>query len=201
MKKIITIILIAATMISAAIPVHPDEIKSSYTEINQFYNEQKELEQYLNKALKKIECYKEFGNKEWFIEYKDVIYEYSNYFDKPETIYDVFTEEDLEYLFRMVETECYGGDFDSKSHVASVAFSRLSSDRFPDTLTKVITKPNQFTYFRKNISDETILACEYAFMIGTEADGCLFFKAGKKTEKFNGANWVMQDLIGHHFYK
>ncbi len=152
------------------------------------------------KSLSSIDEIKTTSKMDWFIAYKKLNEQYSDLISYP-NIYEAFSEEDIQYLQRMVETETHGADFESKTHVAAVALSRVINERFPDTLTKVITKPNQFCYGRKNISESTILACEYAYEIGTEVDGCLFFHSGAWKEKFNGADYVTTDKVGHKFYR
>lgn len=122
--------------------------------------------------------------------------------NQPETIYDYFSEEELELLFRVVQAEI--GDeysFEQKCNVASVIFNRLEHDRFPDTLLKILI-PSQFStisngsYKNVNISENTILACEYAFMIEDTADGCLFFDSN------NALNYQFVFNDGaHNFYR
>lgn len=142
-------------------------------------------------------------NMEWFISYRSVIDKYSYILDPPETVYDYFSDEDIYLIQRAVETECYDQDFDSKCNVASVIFNRINDpeQRFGKTVTEVITADKQFVYGRKNISDSTKLAVEYAFEIVDTTNGCIGFHSNKKTEKFNGWNYVFTDDIDHHFYK
>lgn len=140
--------------------------------------------------------------KEWFISYKDIIDEYSYIINQPETIYDNFSEEELDLLFRVVQAEI--GDeysFEQKCNVASVIFNRLGHERFPDALLDILT-PDQFStissgsYEKVEVSDVTILACEYAFQFEDTTGGCLFFDS-------NGAlkyEYVYNDGA-HNFYK
>lgn len=146
-----------------------------------------------------IDEIKEQDKMNWFIQYKESFKEHD--YGDPENVYDIFPEEDIVYLQRMVETECHGADFDSKVHVACVALSRVENEKFPNTLKEVITQPNQFSYSRTAIDEETILACEYAFMIGSEADGCLWFHSNSKADTFSGGKYVFTDNVGHNFYK
>lgn len=141
-------------------------------------------------------------NKEWFLEYKELLFKYSEWVELPETVFDVFTEEEVNLICRMVETECYGQDFDPKVNVACVALNRLDSGKFGDTITEIITrpKPKQFAYGRTKISEDTILAVEYAFMFGDTTQGALFFHSMKKTETFNKRKYIFTDKAGHHFY-
>lgn len=135
---------------------------------------------------------------EWFMAYKEFTDDLE---DPPETIHDYWSEEELTYLYRCVESETYGAGFDAKVNVANVIINRIESDRFPDTPKGVVTSPGQFYYPRKTISEETILACEFAFSIMDTTEGSLFFHSGSYTSTFNGAEYLFTDSVGHHFYR
>lgn len=139
-------------------------------------------------------------NKEWFIAYKDLIEEYSEWVDPPETIYDYYTEDEIYLMQRCIETETFEADFDSKVNVASVILNRIESDEFANEVSEIIVK-GQFAFGRENISEDTVLALEYAFMIGDTTNGALYFHSKPKTETFNGAEFIFTDTAGHHFYK
>lgn len=140
--------------------------------------------------------------KEWFIAYKSIIEEYSYIIDPPETIYDYFTEEELDLLFRVVQAEV--GDeysFESKVNVANVIFNRFYHERFPDTLSDILVR-DQFSpiadgrYKEVEVTEDTILACEYAFTMDDTTDGCLFFDSN------NTLNYqFVFDDGAHNFYK
>ena len=139
-------------------------------------------------------------NKEWFLAYKDIVFEYIEWIDPPETIFDYFTEDEIRLICRVVETETYQCDFDSKVNVANVVLNRIESGEFGDTVEEIITTENQFAYGRKNISEDTILAVEYAFMIEDTTNGALFFHSNDKTDTFCGRDFIFQDSVGHNFY-
>lgn len=140
--------------------------------------------------------------KEWFIAYKNIIDEYSYILDPPETIYDYFTEDELDLLFHVVQAEI--GDeysFEQKCNVASVIFNRLEHERFPNTLSEVLVY-DQFSpiadgrYKKVEVSENTILACEYTFMIEDTTNGCLFFDSN------NTLNYqLVFNNSAHNFYK
>lgn len=141
--------------------------------------------------------------REWFIAYKEIIGDYDTILDLPNTIYDVFTEEELDFLFRVVQAEV--GDeestFEQKVNVARVIFNRLEHENFPDTLNEILTQENQFTvvankkYKQIEISGEIILACEYAYQIESRSE-LLFFDCNDTLNY----EFVMNDGI-HNFYK
>lgn len=156
---------------------------------------------YLTKELSEIECIDD--KKEWFIAYKEITDRYSNYFDTPETIYDVYTDEEIELICRAVETECYDCDFDSKCNVASVILNRINYENsiFGDTVSEVITRDNQFAYDRSNITEDTILSVMYAYEIEDTTGGCVAFRSDQKPDTWYGWVYSFTDNCGHHFYK
>ena len=140
--------------------------------------------------------------KEWFIAYKSIIEEYSYIIDPPETIYDYFSEEELDLLFHVVQAEV--GDeysFESKVNVANVIFNRFYHERFPNTLSDILVC-DQFSsiadgrYREVEVTEDTILACEYAFMLEDTTDGCLFFDSNNTLSY----QFVFNDSA-HNFYK
>lgn len=155
----------------------------------------------MNQKMAEIESIED--KKEWFIAYKSIIEEYSYIIDPPETIYEYFTEEELDLLFHVVQAEigdeCYS--FEQKANVASVVFNRLYYEKFPDALSEILVY-DQFSpisngrYKEVEVSEDTILACEYAFEIEDTTDGCLFFDSN------NALNYqFVFDDGAHNFYK
>lgn len=155
----------------------------------------------MNQKMAEIESIED--KKEWFIAYKSIIEEYSYIIDPPETIYEYFTEEELDLLFHVVQAEigdeCYS--FEQKANVASVVFNRLYHEIFPDALSEILVY-DQFSpisngrYKEVEVSEDTILACEYAFEIEDTTDGCLFFDSN------NALNYqFVFDDGAHNFYK
>ena len=163
--------------------------------------EVQEVTNFRDKYLEELDfingCYTD--SKQWFEAYKAINEKYAM-FDEVEWIDDVYSNEEIYLLERVVETECHGADFDSKTHVAAVVLNRVENERFPTCLSGVIKQPNQFCYSKTNIDDETKLAVEYAFVVETAADDCLWFHSMGKTEKFSGGDYVFSDNC-HHFYK
>ncbi|MCR2049726.1 cell wall hydrolase [Acetatifactor muris] len=138
----------------------------------------------MNQKMIEIENITDKG--EWFITYKNIIDEYSHIIDPPETIYDHFTEEELELLFRVVQAEV--GDeysFEQKVNVVNVIYNRLDHECFPNKLSEILI-PGQFEtmsnerYKNVDVSDKTILACEYAYLFDDTTQGSLFFDSNKK---------------------
>ena len=114
------------------------------------------------------------------------------------TIYDVFTDMEIQYVCRMVETEDYQAEFISKVHGAEVAFARWRQMEDPN-MVSVITHRGAFAYGRKNISDDTLLAVEYAWQYATEAENALFFRRGYADEWY-GQPYLLTDPNGHVLY-
>lgn len=169
--------------------------------------EEIKLEEF-NIKLNEIEYLKEENKEEWFKVYKNLIFEYAEWLGMPVTVFDAFTEDEIRLICRAVETETYDQDFNSKVNVACVIFNRIESGKFGDTVTEVITNPNQFAYGRKNITESTILAVMYAYEIEDTTNGCIAFRSGEKPEiwyinKAKTKYWTRQfiDGAGHGFYK
>lgn len=139
---------------------------------------------------------------EWYVGYKGLLEEYSEWIEMPVTIYDVYTPEEIYLMQRCVETECYQRSFNAKANVASVIFNRIAHKGFPNNVWDVITTPRQFVYSRTEIAADTVLALEYAFMFNQMHPNVLFFHSDKlgKQESFNGALYYCSDDAVHHFY-
>lgn len=138
--------------------------------------------------------------KEWFITYKEIVDKYSYILDPPETIYDYHTSKEIYLMQRVIETECYDQSFECKANVASVILNRVDSGKFGRTVKEVITTPKQFVYWRKNITEDTVLALEYAFEIKDTTKGCVAFRSDRKINKWNSWTYQFSDKA-HHFYK
>lgn len=140
--------------------------------------------------------------KEWFLSYKDIVFKYAKWIDPPETIYDCFTEDEVKLICRVVETETYQCDFNSKVNVANVVLNRIESGEFGDTVEEVITTENQFAYGREVITEDTILAVMYAYEVIDTTGGCIAFRSGDNLP-YKWYDWelVFVDNAGHGFYK
>ena len=84
--------------------------------------------------------------------------------------------------------------------MASVIFNRVEDGRFGEDIEEVITRPRQFVYGRKELTEDTILAVQYAYEIEDTTNGALYFHSGKKRETFNKAKYIFTDDAGHNFY-
>lgn len=182
-----------------------EEVNEAETEIQTETNTEEETEDIYDiksqEVLKKqIELESITDKEEWFIAYKNLINEYSEWIDPPESIYDVYSNNDIYLMQRCIETETFEQDFESKVNVASVILNRLNSEKFSNDVNKVIVK-GQFAFGRKHISEDTKLALEYAYMIGDTTDGALYFHSLAYRPRFSGANYIFTDEAGHHFYK
>lgn len=154
----------------------------------------------INKKMQAIHSIQD--KKEWFLAYKAIIQDYSDTFDPPETIYDYYTDKELDLFFRVVQAEV-GEEytFEQKANVASVIINRLNHKQFGDSMFEVLT-PDQFETIHNNryqkvkVSQNTILACEYSFQIEDTTNGCLFFDSNHLLKY----KFVFHDGA-HNFYK
>lgn len=148
------------------------------------------------------------SNKEkWYDEYKELIQNNHLILIEPqETIYDCFSEEELNLLFRVVQAEI--GDeytFEQKANVASVIFNRLNHEEFGNTLDKVLVGSQFETvasgrYKMVEVSETTIKACEFAFEIEDDTNGALYFESKWSNHHKYYAKYIFTDEA-HKFYK
>lgn len=221
MKRFLAMLILLSVLIPnlLSIQIIINEIED--TETNSF-NEWDELHNQYETKLKGLEILDIISDKyinkmnelsmvddkhKWYIEYKDLIEEYSQYYeDTPLTIYDCFSTDELDLLFRVVQAEVgdeYG--FKEKANVASVIFNRYYHEEFDaNTLFDILT--SQFScisdgrYLEVFVSNTTILACEYAFEIEDTTGGCVAFRSDYNPEKWCKWGYIFQD-DAHYFYK
>ena len=139
-------------------------------------------------------------SKEWFLAYKDIVFKYAKWIEPPETIFDYYTEDEVRLICRVVETETYQCDFDSKVNIANVVLNRIESGEFGETVEEVITTESQFAYGREVITEDTILAVMFAFEFEDTTNGALYFHSNKQTDTFCGKSYIFSDDAVHHFY-
>lgn len=142
---------------------------------------------------------------DWFIEYKNIVNQYPKELHN-KTIYEEYSSEELDLLFRIVQ--CEAGDeygFIEKANVTSVIFNRNITKGL--TLTEVLTAKNQFTpystgvYKNAKIDEKTILACEFVYMFGDTTDGCMAFRSHTSCPN-TWYSWTRQFADkAHCFYK
>lgn len=146
--------------------------------------------------------------KEKILTYKEFLYKYPYVADMPETIYDCFTEDELNTLFRVVEAEATSGEFIDKANIVSVIFNRISASEFENAIDSVLVDPefssiSDGRYKEIEVTEDTILACEYVFMFESTVEDAIFFDstdgdswASKNREKIEAI-----DNIGHNFFR
>ena len=178
------------------------KLEPEIIEETQLYNEDIFVEEVTSNMQKELDEIESISNNiDWFIAYKEVVEKYSSVLAPPETVYDYYTEDEIYLIQRMVETECYQQNFESKVMVANVAFNRHKCGLFGDTMEEIITNKNQFAYWRKDISEDTVLAIEFAYEIVDLTNNCVGFNSNPKKEKWNGWTCLFTDAYsGHHFY-
>lgn len=136
--------------------------------------------------------------EEWFYEYQIL----ANRFDKDRDTLDcIFSDEEIQLMWQVIETETYGATFIQKVNVANVLLNRFQSLDFNYMdMIEVITEKNQFTYHRTKITHSTKDALTFAFEVKDTTNGCIGFRSDKKVEGWHGWEYVMYDGA-HWFYK
>ena len=215
MKRIISVLILLFMIVSLVIPIsninsqHKNDISepvllSDITYEIVFEEVIEEPEPYeiviqeMQEKMSEIESIED--SKEWFLAYKDIVFEYAEWIDPPETIFDYYAEDEVRLICRVVETETYQCDFDSKVNVANVVLNRIESGEFGETVEEIITIEGQFVYWREIITEDTILAVMYAYEMEDTTYGALYFHSNEKTDTFCGNEFIFQDEVGHNFY-
>lgn len=127
--------------------------------------------------------------------------------DIPETIYDLYSENEVDILHKIVEAECTGQSSEAKQNVANVIINRVESDLFPNTIKDVVFQKSQFSpisdkrYWKVKVTKETKRACEKVFEEKDTTDGSLYFDCAKNSWASRNRTYVMTDDAGHNFYK
>ena len=171
MKKHIAILACLLAVFLPAVPVLGQEdsyekcnlvsgvTEDMYTVMKEFMTEDQAdiISKYqldkIDEALLKLNALDKSNKEDWFKNYKAIQEEYGDWIDKDETIYDYFNQDELELLFRIVETEVRGDEnFDEKVNVASVIFNRIEHEDFPMTLTDILTQRSPSPQFSSYIS-------------------------------------------------
>lgn len=155
----------------------------------------------ISRTLSFIEPLKDYDKQEYMKQYNRLISEYADIVDMPETIYDVYSAEQINIMLRCIETEAHEQSFDSKVNVANVILNRVDHELFPTDPIEVITSPKQFCYIRTNISEDTVLALEYAFLIEDTTGGCIAFRSDAAPATWGRWTYAFTDEAGHAFYK
>lgn len=141
------------------------------------------------------------SKEEWFKQYKSLIEEYGDILGRPESIYDKFTQQELDLLFRVVQAEI-GSEysFEQKCNVVSVIYNRLSDERFGNAIDEILVG-HQFStisngaIYKVTVDEKTVLACEYVYLFGDTTNGALFFDGNGRLKY----QFVFNDGA-HNFY-
>lgn len=128
----------------------------------------------------------------------------------------VLSDEDLDILMRIVESEAGNQDVEGRLLVANVVLNRVQSEKFPDSVKEVVFQKekgiNQFspvangTIWNVKISDETDEAVGRALEGEDISDGALYFVArkhadGEKLKWFDKNLTYLFEHGGHEFFR
>lgn len=186
MKRILLTFTIIIVMFSTTMPV---QAKSIYSTMQEEYNT----------LFCDLETIDDEFLEEWYESYKELVETYSIFIDR-EYLEDWYTDEEIQLMYQVIETECYQASFIQKVNVANVILNRVQDERFYGSVITLITSENQFDYRRTNISEDTKNALAFAFEIKDTVNGCIGFRSDIKTDTFNSWEYVMEDGA-HYFYR
>ena len=135
--------------------------------------------------------------EDWFIRYQ----KFANIHDSGrDAIEYLFTEDEIQLMLQVIETETYQATFIQKVNIANVLINRWSLGCFGGDMIEIITAPNQFTYDRTEISDDTVNALNFAFEIRDTTNGSIAFRSDKNAPHTSNFEFEMYDGV-HWFYK
>lgn len=179
---------------------------TSFAANKDVYTYYEQMNDQFQEEINDLQCISD--RKEFYIAYKELESEYVGQVDPPETIWDCFTEEEIVLIQKVIEGEATAGNFDDKTHVASVILNRLYNETFPDNITDVIYEDSAFSciedgrYNKVEITEDTIMALDYVFIFGDTTGGCYWFdnRSDIKTWAKRNTKFVFKDELGHSFY-
>lgn len=119
-----------------------------------------------------------------------------------------YTDQELEYLARIVFTEARDEPYEGMVAVAAVVINRVESSNFPNTIYDVIFQPGQFTPARNGKiyevkpNDASYKAAEEALMGADPVSGALyFFNPDVSSSSFFAKKQFVKEIGNHSFYK
>ena len=170
-----------------------DNLNNDYCNLQNEYNNLSQKNEQLQKdCLSYIEPFKQTNPQDYLEQYKIIT---------NESMYNYYSENEIFYMCKCIETETYQCDLESKINVANVIINRIKDNRFPNDAISVITDNNQFAYERSNISESTKIALEYAILFEDTTGGSIGFRSDCSPSSWNGWSYVFTDDVGHSFYK
>lgn len=169
------------------------------------------LSSYANQTIEqevknKIDNLDKSNLKQWFVDYKQIQYEFSDRLDTDETIHDIISDKEFEFACSIIEAEAGVCDWNGKLNVACVLVNRYNDSSFPNTFTKIIKEKHQFStysngaYKKVKVSDDSRLALEFAYQIGDVTGNATYFHSGKSKWHKNNLKFISNDGF-HSFYK
>ncbi|MCK4260485.1 MAG: cell wall hydrolase [Halanaerobiales bacterium] len=117
-----------------------------------------------------------------------------------------YSEADLGLLARLIFSEARGESYQGQIAVAAVVLNRIQSDKFPNTVSKVIYQPNQFSSVNDGqinlIPNATAYQAARDALSGKDpSKGALFFynpKTAKNMDWFRTLKTTI--IIGNHVF-
>ena len=187
MKKLLLVLTIITMFLSVPINVKAKEKTEFEIAQEVYYSLFDELDNTEDEDL-----------EEWFNRYQILADKYDKDRDRLECI---FSEEEIQLMWQVIETETHEATFIQKVNIANVLLNRFQSlDYAYLDMTEIITEKNQFTYHRTKITQSTKDALTFAFEVRDTTNGCISFRSDKKVDTWHGWEYAMYDGA-HWFYK
>ena len=122
------------------------------------------------------------------------------------------SDTDTKILCRIVEAEATGQDIEGKMLVANVILNRVNSDKFPDSVEKVVFAKRQFSpirdgrYYKVSITEDTKEAVKRVLNGEDKSNGAVYFMSRKHANSKN-VRWFDNHLTkvaeygSHEFFR
>ena len=165
----------------------------------------------INKSFNYIEPLRLYDKQAYIIAYLNIIEDLE---DPPEQPQDVMSAEEYDMFCRIVEQEISNGTFDEKVNIVSCIINRYNSEIFPsdwmELFTQKVNGVYQFSsygdgrYKKVTVSESTINAINYAYMIENTAQGCTYFRSGTDNTCWHDTSDKLERVFNdtkHTYYK
>lgn len=120
-------------------------------------------------------------------------------------LFSANVSQETQCLANAIHYEAKSESIEGKKAVASVVMNRKNSGKFPNTVCRVVSQRNQFSWYpRKNTSDKTALNIASKYISNTYNDitkGSLYFHSSSIKKPRGWRGLYMMTVGRHRFYR
>ena len=206
MKKLLSVLVISGIMLLVSMaPVNGEASKKESTTVDKDRNSKGEMIHTTTKSESVRDIAIQYGVPlEALIKKNDLK---SKTIAKGTTLVlpNTLSSQDKDLLARLVHAEAKGEPYAGKVAVADVVFNRIESEKFPDSVAKVVNAKGQFSpvangSIKKEASKESKKAVNQAIALHEEGTVATFFYNPDKTnDKWIKSLKVIERIGNHNF--